>query len=77
MAVDEKDWFPLFKENIFNKLINEFSKADISYPLVENVGKALMSLKNPQNIKYIFLELLVHYKKNHNLSDIIINVSSI
>jgi hypothetical protein len=73
MAVDEKDWFPLFKENIFNKLINEFSKADISYPLVENAGKALMSLKNPQNIKYIFLELLAHYKENHNLSDIIIS----
>ena len=37
------------------------------------VGKALMSLKNPQNIKYIFLELLAHYKENHNLSDIIIS----
>lgn len=72
MAVDEKDWFPLFRENIFNKFINEFSKVDVSYPLAENVGKALMSLKNPQNIKYIFLELLAHYKENHNLSDIII-----
>lgn len=72
MVVDEEEWFTLFKESLFKKLIDNFDKADYSDSLVKNVGNALVSLKKPQNIKYIFSELLAHYKENHKLADIFI-----
>ena len=75
MVVDEEEWFTLFKESLFKKLIDNLDKADYSDSLVKNVGNALVSLKNPQNIKYIFSELLAHYKENHKLADIFIRVN--
>lgn len=72
MAIDETDWFELFKKSLFDKLIKYFDKADISDPLVKNVGNALVSLKNPENIKLILSELLAHYAENHKLADILV-----
>ena len=72
MAVDEEEWFELFKENIFDKLINNYDKLDISAPLVKNVGNALVSLKKQENIVCILSVLLSHYRENHKLSDILI-----
>lgn len=72
MAVDEAEWFELFKENIFDKLINNYDKLDISAPLVKNVGDALVSLKKHENIVYILSALLSHYQENHKLTDILI-----
>lgn len=72
MAVDEGEWFELFKENIFDKLINNYDKLDISAPLVKNVGNALVSLKKQENIVCILSALLSHYRENHRLTDILI-----
>jgi len=72
MVVDEEEWFTLFKESLFKKLIDNFDKADYSDSLVKNVDNALVSLKKPQNIIYIFSELLAHYKENHKLADIFV-----
>lgn len=72
MVVEEEEWFALFKENIFKKLIENFDKADVSDPLVKNVNNALVCLKKPENIKYILSELLTHYKENHKLADILV-----
>ena len=72
MAVDEEEWFELFKENIFDKLINDYDKLVISAPLVKNVGNALVSLKKQENIVCILSVLLSHYRENHKLSDILI-----
>lgn len=72
MSVDEGEWFELFKENIFDKLINNYDKLDISAPLVKNVANALVSLKKHENIVYILSTLLSHYRENHKLTDILI-----
>ena len=72
MAVDEEEWFELFKANIFDKLINNYDKLDISAPLVKNVGNALVSLKKHENIVFILSALLSHYRENHKLTDILI-----
>lgn len=72
MAVDEGEWFELFKVNIFDKLINNYDKLDISAPLVKNVGNALVSLKKHENIVYVLSALLSHYRENHKLTDILI-----
>lgn len=72
MSIDEAEWFELFKENIFDKLINNYDKLDISAPLVKNVGNALVSLKKHENIVYILSALLSHYRENHKLTDILI-----
>lgn len=72
MVVDEEEWFTLFNESIFKKLIENFDKADSSDPLVKNVRNALVSLKKTENIKYIFSELLAHYRENHKLADIFV-----
>jgi hypothetical protein len=72
MAIDEGEWFELFKENVFDKLINNYDKLDISAPLIKNVGNALVSLKKYENIVYILSALLSHYRENHKLTDILI-----
>lgn len=75
MAVDEGEWFKLFKENVFDKLINNYDKLDISAPLVKNVGNALVSLKKQENVVCILSALLSHYRENHRLTDILIRDS--
>ncbi len=72
MSVDEEEWFELFKENVFDKLINNYDKLDISAPLIKNVGNALVSLKKHENIVYVLSALLSHYRENHRLTDILI-----
>ena len=72
MAVDEEVWFGLFKENVFDKLINNYDKLNISAPLIKNVGDALVSLKKHENIVYVLSALLSHYRENHRLTDILI-----
>ncbi len=69
IAVDESLWFEVFKECIFNKLIKNFEKLDISDSLVKNVKHALVSLKKHDNIVYVLVELLTHYRENHVLAD--------
>ena len=72
MAVDEGEWFELFKANVFDKLINNYDKLDISAPLVKNIANALVSLKKHKNIVCILSALLSHYRENHKLTDILI-----
>lgn len=72
MSVDEEEWFELFKENVFDKLINNYDKLDISAPLIKNVGNALVSLKKHEDIVCILSALLSHYRENHKLTDILI-----
>ena len=72
MAVDEEVWFELFKENIFDKLINNYDKLNISAPLIKNVGDALVGLKKHENIVCVLSALLSHYRENHKLTDILI-----
>lgn len=72
MAVDEREWFELFKANIFDKLINNYDKLDISAPLVKNIANALVSLKKQENLVCILSALLFHYRENHKLTDILI-----
>lgn len=69
IAVDESLWFDVFNECVFNKLINGLGKLDISDSLVKNVKHALVSLKNDENIIYVFEELLTHYNENPVLAD--------
>ena len=67
ISVDEKKWFDVFKNNIFNKLIENFDKLSFSDPIVKNVEYALVCLKNTQHISIIFEELIAHYHLNHAL----------
>lgn len=67
ISVDEEKWFDVFKNNIFNKLIENFDKLNFSDPIVKNVEYALVCLKNTQHISIIFEELIAHYHLNHAL----------
>ena len=67
ISVDEEKWFDVFKNNIFNKLIENFDKLSFSDSIVKNVEHALISLRTPQHISVIFEELIAHYCQNHAL----------
>lgn len=67
ISVDEEKWFDVFKNNIFNKLIENFDKLSFTDSIVKNVEYALVCLKNTQHISIIFEELLAHYHLNHAL----------
>ena len=71
-AVDENEWFDLFETNIFNQIISDFGKYDLSAPIINNIEYALNGVKNPNNIYHVFSDLLNLYSENIRLSDYLI-----
>ena len=71
-AVDENEWFDLFEADIFNQVISDFGKYDLSAPVIKNIEYALNGIKNPNNIYHILSVLLNLYSENIRLSDYLI-----
>lgn len=73
VAVDEDEWFELFKETIFKELLENLNNLDDSDELIFNAKFALGSLKKQGNICEVFQQLMDRYAMNENVvSDIII-----
>lgn len=71
-AVDENEWFDLFEANIFNNVISDFGKYDLSAPIIKNIEFALNGIKNSNNIFHVLSALLIHYSENIRLADYLI-----
>lgn len=71
-AVDENEWFDLFEADIFNQVISDFGKYDLSAPVIKNIEYALNGIENPNNIYHILSVLLNLYSENIRLSDYLI-----
>ena len=73
VAVDEDEWFELFKETVFKELLDWLNDIEDSNELVFNVKLALGSLKKRENISWGFLQLMNNYTRNESIiSDIIV-----
>lgn len=73
IAVDESVWFEVFKDTVFKLFLQELHGIKDSSELVFNVKYALGSIKNSDNISWVFQELLSKYSINKNIiSDIIV-----
>lgn len=73
VAVNEDEWFELFKETVFKELLDWLNDIEDSNELVFNVKLALGSLKKRENISWVFLQLMNNYTRNESIiSDIIV-----
>ena len=73
VAVDETIWFNLFKETIFKDFLKELHDIKESAELVFNVKLALGSIKNPENVSWVFQQLISRYSINEKIvSEIIV-----
>lgn len=74
VAVDESIWFEKFKDTVFKQFLQELPNAKDSAELVFNVKFALVSIKNPNKISWVFQQLISRYAVNESIvSDMIVN----
>ena len=74
IAVDENLWFEKFKDSVFRVFLQRLHDIKDSDELVYNVKFALGSIKNPDNIYWVFQQLISRYSMNDSIvSDIIAN----
>lgn len=74
IAVNEELWFEIFKESVFKTFLQRLQDAKDSDELVFNVKFALGSIRNPENIYWVFQQLIARYSMNDSVvSDIIVN----
>ena len=74
IVVEEAIWFEKFKESVFSLFLKRLQDIEDSDELIFNVKFALGSLRNPENIYWVFQQLIARYSMNDGVvSDIIVN----
>lgn len=74
IAVDENIWFDKFKDIVFSLFLQRLQGLNDSDELIYNVKFALGSIRNPENIYWVFQQLIARYSLNIGVvSDIIVN----
>ena len=74
IAVDEKIWFDKFKDIVFSLFLQRLQGLNDSDELIYNVKFALGSIRNPENIYWVFQQLIARYSMNNGVvSDIIVS----
>ena len=74
IAVDEKIWFEKFKDIVFSLFLQRLQGLNDSDELIYNVKFALGSIRNPENIYWVFQQLIARYSMNNGVvSDIIVS----
>ncbi len=74
IVVDETLWFEIFKNSILNEFLQRLQSIEDSDELTYNVKFALGSIKNPDNIYWVFKQLITKYSINEKvISGIIVN----
>lgn len=74
IAVEEVIWFEKFKDSVFRLFLQRLQDLKDSDELIFNVKFALGSLKNPDNIYWVFQQLIFRFSVREDIvSDIIVN----
>lgn len=74
ISVDEILWFDKFKDSVFRVFLQRLHDIKDSDELVYNIKFALGSIRNPDNIYWVFQQLISRYSMNDSIvSDIIAN----
>lgn len=60
-AVNEDDWFELFKETVFEKLLDNLGNIQDYDNWVFNTRYALANIRKQENVYYIFMQLIDHF----------------
>lgn len=77
-AVNEDDWFELFKETVFEKLLDNLGNIQDYDNWVFNTRYALANIRKQENVYYIFMQLIDHFSNNEKIvSDLIVNNLSV
>lgn len=72
VAVNEDEWFDLFKETVFKEILSNLRDIDESDNVLYNAKFALGSLKKEENIYWVFQQLMNVYATNESVvSDLI------